>query len=57
MCIRDRGTTLIADETMGEVGLDGLPAPVPFAVHGPAILIGSVGTTVCGGLRIGWDVC
>ena len=49
-----QGTTLIADETMGELGLDGLPEPVPFAVHGPAILIGSVGKTVWGGLRIGW---
>lgn len=48
------GTTLIADETMAELGLDGLPEPLPFAVHGPAILVGSVGKTVWGGLRIGW---
>lgn len=49
-----QGTTLVADETMAELGLDGLPEPVPFAVHGPAIMIGSVGKTVWGGLRIGW---
>ena len=46
------GTTIIADETMAELGF-GEPV-VPFAVHGPAILVGSVGKTVWGGLRIGW---
>jgi DNA-binding transcriptional MocR family regulator len=49
-----QGTTLVADETMAELGLDGLPQPLPFAAHGPAILVGSVGKTVWGGLRIGW---
>lgn len=48
------GTTIIADETMAELGLDGLPEPVPFAAHGSAILVGSVGKTVWGGIRVGW---
>jgi len=48
------GTTLVVDETMAELGLDGHPTPVPFAVHGNAILVGSVGKTVWGGLRVGW---
>ena len=53
-----QGTTLIADETMAELGFTDLrveaPLTVPFAVHGRAITIGSVGKTVWGGLRIGW---
>jgi DNA-binding transcriptional MocR family regulator len=48
------GTTLVIDETMAELGLDGIPTPPPFAVHGNAILVGSVGKTVWGGLRVGW---
>lgn len=48
------GTTIIADETMAELGLDGQPNPVPMAVHGNAILVGSVGKTAWGGLRVGW---
>jgi len=48
------GTTLIADETMAELDLDGVGATLPFAAHGPAILVGSVGKTVWGGVRIGW---
>lgn len=48
------GTTIIADETMAELGFDGQPTPPPMAVHGPAILVGSVGKTVWGGLRLGW---
>ena len=47
------GTTLIADETMAELGLDAAPA-LPFAAHGSAILVGSVGKTVWGGVRVGW---
>jgi DNA-binding transcriptional MocR family regulator len=47
------GTTLVADETMAELGFaDGRTEP--FGVHGSAILIGSVGKTVWGGVRIGW---
>lgn len=48
------GTTIVADETMAELGLDGQPSPPPMAVHGPSVLIGSVGKSVWGGLRIGW---
>jgi DNA-binding transcriptional MocR family regulator len=53
-----QGTTVIADETMGELGftdlsLDG-PLTVPFAAHGRAVTVGSVGKTIWGGLRVGW---
>ena len=48
------GTTIVADETMAELGLDGQESPLPFAAHGSAILIGSVGKTVWGGVRVGW---
>ena len=46
------GTTLVADETMAELGFGA--QQLPIAVHGPAVLIGSVGKTVWGGLRLGW---
>jgi DNA-binding transcriptional MocR family regulator len=53
-----QGTTLIADETMGELGFTDLrvdaPLTPPFAVHGRAVTVGSVGKTVWGGLRVGW---
>jgi DNA-binding transcriptional MocR family regulator len=55
------GTALVADETMAELGFDGRPPALPFAAYGEggreslsAILIGSVGKSVWGGLRIGW---
>jgi len=60
------GTTLIADETMAELGLDDAPSRhvLPYAAHAgatgsaaaatSAILIGSVGKTVWGGIRVGW---
>jgi DNA-binding transcriptional MocR family regulator len=48
------GTTLVADETMGELGFDGRRRTLPFAAHGSAITIGSVGKSVWGGVRIGW---
>ena len=52
---RAQGTTLIADETMAELGLDGQAAPRAVRrPHGRAVTIGSVGKTVWGGLRIGW---
>jgi DNA-binding transcriptional MocR family regulator len=51
---RQQGTTLIVDETMGELGLDGQAPRVPFAVAGRAVTVGSVGKTVWGGLRLGW---
>jgi DNA-binding transcriptional MocR family regulator len=52
------GTVLVADETMGELAIEGRSHTVPFAVHGAAgsrpILIGSVGKSLWGGLRVGW---
>jgi DNA-binding transcriptional MocR family regulator len=52
------GTVLIADETMGELAIDGSAPTPPFAALGSAgsrpILIGSVGKSLWGGLRIGW---
>jgi DNA-binding transcriptional MocR family regulator len=48
------GTSLIADETMGELGFGGIPELPPFAAFGPAITVGSVGKTVWGGVRLGW---
>ncbi|MCU1414457.1 MAG: PLP-dependent aminotransferase family protein [Microbacteriaceae bacterium] len=48
------GTTLVADETMGELGFDGPVRTLPFAALGSAITIGSVGKSVWGGVRIGW---
>jgi DNA-binding transcriptional MocR family regulator len=48
------GTTLIADETMGELGFGPDRLVTPFAVHGPAITVGSVGKTIWGGVRVGW---
>ena len=49
-----QGTTIIADETMAELGIDRAVNPLPLAAYGPAILIGSVGKTVWGGVRVGW---
>jgi DNA-binding transcriptional MocR family regulator len=49
-----QGTTLVVDETMGELGLDGQDARPPFATLGRAVTIGSVGKTIWGGLRLGW---
>lgn len=49
-----QGTTIIADETMAELSIDRATNPLPLAAYGPAILIGSVGKTVWGGVRIGW---
>jgi DNA-binding transcriptional MocR family regulator len=49
-----QGTTIIADETMAELTIDRADRPLPLAAYGPAILIGSVGKTVWGGVRIGW---
>jgi DNA-binding transcriptional MocR family regulator len=49
----DAGSVVVADETMGELRIDGEPT-VPIAAHGPAVLIGSVGKVFWGALRIGW---
>jgi DNA-binding transcriptional MocR family regulator len=48
------GTTIVADETMGELSIEAPHGRAPFAVHGSAILVGSVGKTVWGGIRVGW---
>jgi DNA-binding transcriptional MocR family regulator len=47
------GSVVVADETMAELRIDGAPE-LPLAAYGPAVLIGSLGKTVWGGLRIGW---
>ena len=59
-----QGTTIIADETMGELGFADLrvdaPRLVPFAAAAPAVsaaqvvMLGSLGKTAWGGLRTGW---
>jgi DNA-binding transcriptional MocR family regulator len=49
-----QGTTLVVDETMGELGLDGQESRPPFASLGRAVTLGSVGKTIWGGLRLGW---
>ena len=51
-----QGTVVVADETMAELNIDLPPGelPLPLAAYGPAVLIGSLGKTVWGGLRIGW---
>jgi DNA-binding transcriptional MocR family regulator len=51
-----QGTVLVADETMAELTIDA-PVEAPFASFDRAklaIMIGSVGKTVWGGVRIGW---
>jgi DNA-binding transcriptional MocR family regulator len=52
------GTTLLIDETMAELTIDGPAVHPPFGVHATdavrPIMIGSLGKTVWGGLRIGW---
>jgi DNA-binding transcriptional MocR family regulator len=47
------GSTVLADETMAELRIDG-GAELPLAAYGPAVLIGSLDKIVWGGLRIGW---
>ena len=49
-----QGTVIVADETMAELSIDRELDPLPLAAYGPAVLIGSVGKTVWGGVRIGW---
>jgi len=49
-----QGTTVIADETMAELGIDEPETLLPLASYGPAVSIGSLGKTVWGGMRIGW---
>ncbi len=51
------GTTVIADETMGELRIDGAPSS-PLAAADPSgasvVMIGSAAKVFWGGLRIGW---
>jgi DNA-binding transcriptional MocR family regulator len=50
-------TTVVVDETMVDLGLDG-PPPEPFAVHDPTgstvITIGGTSKSFWGGMRTGW---
>ncbi|AYF97700.1 MocR-like transcription factor YczR [Protaetiibacter intestinalis] len=48
------GTTVIVDETMTGLGLDGQTRVAPFPVTRNVVIIGSVGKSIWGGLRIGW---
>lgn len=50
------GTTVIADETMGELRIDGEPSPPLAAWPGgeDVVMIGSADKVFWGGLRIGW---
>jgi len=49
-----QGTVVVADETTAELSIDRPGRFPPMAADGPAVLIGSVGKTVWGGLRVGW---
>ena len=49
-----QGTTIVADETMAELDIDRGEPALPLAAYGAAVLIGSVGKTLWGGLRVGW---
>ncbi|BDZ64256.1 MocR-like transcription factor YczR [Agromyces mangrovi Wang et al. 2018] len=49
-----QGTVLIADETTAELDIDRPFRAKPLAAYGPAVMIGSVGKTVWGGIRLGW---
>lgn len=49
-----QGTTIVVDETVGGLELDGQPRPAPFATLGRCVMLGSFGKSVWGGLRIGW---
>ena len=51
---RAAGTVVVADETTAELSIDRPGQFPPMAADGPAVLIGSVGKTVWGGLRVGW---
>jgi len=50
----EQGTTLLIDETIGGLELDGQLRPPPFATLGRAVLLGSFGKSIWGGLRLGW---
>lgn len=48
-----QGTVVVLDETMGELTIDG-PTRLPAGAYGPAVMVGSVGKSLWGGLRVGW---
>lgn len=51
------GAVVVVDETLAELGLDGAPAPPPYAAVSPpgaAVSIGSMSKAFWGGLRLGW---
>lgn len=48
------GTTLIIDETMTGLGFESEERQPVFPVNKDVVLIGSVGKSIWGGLRIGW---
>ena len=49
-----QGTVVIADETTAELSIDRPGEFPPMAADGNAVLIGSVGKTAWGGIRVGW---
>lgn len=49
-----QGTIVVADETTAELSIDRRGEFPPMAADGPAVLVGSVGKTVWGGIRVGW---
>ncbi|MEI5585400.1 MULTISPECIES: MocR-like transcription factor YczR [unclassified Agromyces] len=49
-----QGSVVIADETTAELDIDRREHPLPLAAYGPAVMVGSVGKTVWGGIRVGW---
>jgi DNA-binding transcriptional MocR family regulator len=49
-----QGTVVVADETTAELAIDRRGDFPPMAADGPAVLVGSVGKTVWGGIRVGW---
>ena len=49
-----QGTVVIADETTAELDIDRGTSYLPLAAYGDAVMVGSVGKTVWGGIRVGW---
>jgi DNA-binding transcriptional MocR family regulator len=49
-----QGTVVIADETTAELDIDRGLDLKPLAAYGPAVMVGGVGKTVWGGVRVGW---
>ena len=49
-----QGTIVIADETTAELDIDRAGEFPPMAADGQAVMVGSVGKSVWGGIRVGW---